>query len=82
MMMVAGLIVMLLVMLLVIGLPVLLAALLAGGGLAAALRPRPSHPSAAPLPATPPAVARQCPACGREVRPEWQVCPSCGAAQT
>jgi len=78
MMMVAGLIVMLLVVLLVIGLPVLLA----GGGLAAALRRRPSHPSAAPLPATPPAVARQCPACGREVRAEWQVCPFCGAALT
>ena len=82
MMMGSGLVVMLLIALLVIGLPLLLVALLAGGGLATAWRPRPNDAPAAPPAPTPPAIARQCPACGREVQPDWSVCPNCGAALT
>ncbi len=81
MMMGFGLIFMLLAALLVIGLPLLLVALIAGGGLAAVLRPRPSH-NTAPVPPTPPAVPRQCPTCGRDIQPGWSVCPFCGAALT
>ncbi len=81
MMMGFGLVIMLLIMLFVIGLPLLLVALLAGGGLAAVLRPRPSSAPAPGVQAAP-AVARQCPTCGRDVRPGWQVCPFCGAALT
>ncbi len=81
MMMGFGLVFMLLIALLVIGLPVLLVALLAGGGLAAVLRPRPSH-DPAPAPPTAPAIARQCPTCGHDIRPGWQVCPFCGTALT
>ncbi len=81
MMMGFGLIFMLFIVLLVIGVPLLLVVLLAGGGLAAASRPRSNNPAAPPVP-SPLAVGRQCPTCGRDVRPGWHVCPFCGAALT
>jgi hypothetical protein len=84
MMMGAGLLFMLLIGLVVIGVPLLIVALIAGGGLTALLKllsgtPRPPAP---PAPPAAPAPARACPTCGREVRPGWNVCPSCGAALT
>jgi len=88
MMMGAGLLFMLLIPLVLIGLPVLIVVLIAGGGLAALLKSlsggaqspaanaptRPAGTTAAP--------ARACPTCGREARPGWNVCPTCGAALT
>jgi len=81
MMMGAGLLFMLLIGLVVIGVPLLIAALIAGGGLAALLRSLSGSPRP-PAPPSPPAPARPCPTCGRETRPGWNVCPSCGAALT
>ena len=88
MMMGVGLLFMLLIGLVVIGLPVLIVVLIAGGGLAALLKSlsNGSQPPAATAPASPadatPTPARKCSTCGREVRPGWKVCPSCGAALT
>ncbi len=79
MMMGVGLLFMLLIGLVVIGLPVLIVVLIAGGGLAALLKSLSGSPQA-PTPPSPPASSRTCPTCGREVRPGWKVCPSCGAA--
>ena len=84
MMMGAGLLFMLLIGLVVIGVPLLIVALIAGGGLTALLRSlssRPQSPASPPPPASP-APARTCPTCGREARPGWKVCPTCGAALT
>lgn len=84
MMMGVGLLFMLLIGLVVIGAPLLIVALIAGGGLTALLRSlsgRPQSPETPPPP-TSPAPARACPTCGREVRPGWNVCPTCGAALT
>ena len=78
MMMGVGLLFMLLIPLIVIGLPLLLIVLIAGGGLAALLKP----PSNNSQPTVTPAPPRKCPTCRREVRPAWNVCPSCGAALT
>jgi hypothetical protein len=84
MMMGAGLLFMLLIGLVVIGLPILIVVLLVGGGLTAVLKSLSNnpHPSAPPVPSPTPTPARHCPTCGREVRPGWNVCPSCGAALT
>lgn len=88
MMMGAGLLFMLLIGLVVIGVPLLIIVLIAGGGLAALLKSLSSNarPPAATAPASPadatPAPTRKCSTCGREVRPGWNVCPSCGAALT
>ena len=88
MMMGAGLLFMLLIPLVLIGVPLLVVVLAAGGGLAALLK---SLSGGAQSPAanapTPPASAtatpaRACPICGREARPGWNVCPTCGAALT
>ena len=83
MMMGAGLLFMLVIGLIVIGLPVLIAAIIAGGGLTKLFKPRnrqtetdhspPFHEAA---------YERKCSACGRSVRPDWNICPSCGAALT
>lgn len=83
MMMGVGLLFMLVMGLVVIGVPVLIVALIAGGGLAAlfksqARRPESEH-SQSPHKET---IDRKCPTCGRAVQPDWNVCPSCGAALT
>jgi len=84
MMMGAGILFMLVIGLVVIGIPVLIAALIAGGGGLAALfksQTRPAEPDHTPS-FRAPAGARKCPTCGRAVQPDWNVCPSCGAALT
>ncbi|HLE74002.1 MAG TPA: zinc-ribbon domain-containing protein [Anaerolineales bacterium] len=80
-MMGVGLLFMLLIGLVVIGLPLLVVALVAGGGLASLLKPRPQNvePEAPPL-SHGTAYIRKCPTCGRGVKADWNVCPSCGAA--
>lgn len=81
MMMGAGLLFMLVVGLVVIGVPVLIVALIAGGGLAKLFKPQTPETDHSPsLQKT--AVDRKCPTCGRAVRPDWIICPSCGAALT
>ncbi|MBI3359708.1 MAG: zinc ribbon domain-containing protein [Chloroflexi bacterium] len=83
MMMGAGLLFMLLIPLIVIGVPLLRVVLLVGGGLTALLRSLSNNPKPpAPPPVATPTPARACPTCGREIRPGWNVCPSCGAALT
>nr|MBI2905174.1 hypothetical protein [Chloroflexota bacterium] len=82
MMMGAGLLFMLLIGLVVIGVPLLIVALIAGGGLTALLRSLSSRPQSPASPPPPAAPARACPTCGREARPGWNVCPTCGAALT
>ena len=81
MMMGVGLLFMLLIGLVVIGVPLLIVVLIVGGGLAALSKSLSGSPQA-PTPPSPPASSRTCPTCGREVRPGWNVCPSCGAALT
>lgn len=83
MMMGAGLLFMLVIGLVVIGVPVLVIALIAGGGLTKLFKPQPrqAEPDPAPL-SHAPAAERKCPTCGRAVKPDWNVCPSCGAALT
>lgn len=81
MMMGIGLLLMLVVGLVVIGVPVLIATLIAGGSLTNLFKPQTSGLDHSPsLQKT--AVDRKCPACGRAVRPDWNVCPSCGEALT
>ena len=81
MMMGIGLLFMLVVGLVVIGVPVLIAALIAGGGLAKLFKPQTPEPGHSPsLQET--SVDRKCPTCGRAVKQDWNVCPSCGAALT
>ena len=81
MMMGVGLLFMLLIGLVVIGVPLLIIVLIVGGGLTALLKLLSGSPQA-PTPPSAPAPSRTCPTCGREVRPGWNVCPSCGAALT
>ena len=83
MMMAGGLLIMLVIGLILIGVPVLIAAMMAGGGLTTLLKPRtqPAEPENFPS-FYEPAGERKCPACGRTVRPDWNVCPSCGEALT
>ena len=82
MMMGAGLLFMLVIGLVVIGIPVLIATLIAGGGgLAALFKSRQAEPDHSPS-LHKPDVDRKCPACGRAVKPDWNICPSCGAALT
>ena len=83
MMMSVGLLFMLLVGLVVIGVPVLIIALITGGGLAKLFKPqtRQAEPDHSPSLHTT-IVDRKCPTCGRAVRPDWNICPSCGAALT
>ena len=82
MMMGVGFIFMLLFLVLLIGVPLLLIALVARGGRANLFRSR-SNPSSytnsSPTPVEP-AYIRKCPTCGRGVKADWNVCPSCGAA--
>ena len=82
MMMGVGFIFMLLFLLVLIGIPLLIIALLARGGRSTLLR---SKPNPLPPPNTPPAPVKpayvgKCPTCGRGVKADWNVCPSCGAA--
>ena len=82
-MMGAGLLFMLLIGLIVIGVPLLIVTLIAGGGLATLFKTKP-HQAGTNSSASfrEPAVERKCPACGRAVRADWNICPSCGAALT
>jgi len=86
MMMGAGVLFMVLILLVVIGVPLLIVVMIAGGGLTALLKSLSNNPRrpASPLPpaGATPTAARQCQACGREVQPAWNVCPTCGAALT
>ena len=86
MMMGAGLLFMLLFGLVVISLPLLVMVLVAGGGLAALLKSLSSISAPAPQSSSPvnggAPPSRKCPTCGRGVRLDWNVCPSCGAALT
>ena len=82
MMMGVGIIFMLLFLVLLIGVPLLLIALVARGGRANLFRSRSnpsSHTNSSPTPVEP-AYIRKCPTCGRGVKADWNVCPSCGAA--
>ena len=62
-------------LLLVVGVLLLIIALVSGSRLASPGRP----PSGGRQPAPPRQPARACPACRREVQPDWNVCPYCGA---
>ena len=82
-MMGAGILFMLVIGLVVIGVPVLIAALIAGGGLATLFKSQTRDVKSDHSPSLHKPVAdRKCPACGRAVRPDWNICPSCGAALT
>ena len=80
MMMGVGLLFMLVIGLVVIGIPVLIAVLIAGGGGLAKLfksqTPEPDHSPSLQMTT----VDRKCPTCGRAVKADWNICPSCGAA--
>lgn len=87
----SGLIIIFLVVLVLIGIPLLIIALATGGGLAALFRSQPRQNSTPPTPArsTPftndtvdPNYVRKCTTCGRGVKADWNVCPSCGATLT
>lgn len=83
MMMGFGLLFMVLIGLIVIGVPLLIAALIAGGGLTALFKSKPRQAETHSSPASPkPSAERKCATCGRVVSPDWNVCPSCGAALT
>jgi len=84
-----GLVIMLLFLLILIGVPLLIFVLVAGRGLASRPQSQPrSNPpdappaSSAPLtgPSAETAYVGKCPTCGRGVKADWNVCPSCGAA--
>ncbi len=65
----------------VIGVPLLVVVLVAGGGLASFLKPRPQNVEPeAPSPSREATYTGKCPTCGRGVKADWNVCPSCGAA--
>ncbi|MFV1858803.1 MAG: zinc ribbon domain-containing protein [Anaerolineales bacterium] len=77
----AGLLVILLFLVVLIGVPLLIIALITRGGLAALFKTRPpSTQSDAPSPSADSGYVRKCPTCGRGVKADWNVCPSCGAA--
>jgi len=84
MMMGIGLLFMLVIGLVVIGVPVLIAALIAGGGgLATLFKSQPRQAGTDSPPSFHESASeRKCPTCGRAVRPDWNVCPSCGTALT
>lgn len=83
MMMGFGLVFMALIGLIVIGVPLLIVALIAGGGLTALFKSRPRQAETNSPPSSPgPSTERKCATCGRIVSPDWNVCPSCGAALT
>jgi hypothetical protein len=81
MMMGVGLLFMLLVGLAIIGVPVLIIALITGGGLAKLFKPQTLEPDHSPSQHKT-NVDRKCPTCGRAVKQDWNICPSCGAALT
>ena len=83
MMMGIGVLFMALIGLIVIGVPLLIVALIAGGRLTALFKSGPrqvetNFPVSSPKPST----KRKCATCGRVGSPDWNVCPSCGAALT
>ena len=83
MMMGIGLLFMVLIGLIVIGVPLLIVALIAGGGPTALFKSRPRQAETNSSPSSPvPSTERKCATCGRVVHPDWNVCPSCGAALT
>lgn len=84
MMMMGGVLLVGLFLLILIGIPLLLVALVTGGGLASLFRSRPNTnpPNTLPPATNTPAYVGKCPTCGRGVKADWNVCPSCGAALT
>jgi hypothetical protein len=81
MMMGVGFIFMLIFFIVLIGIPLLIVALVAGESRGSLFRsrPNPSPPvSSHPTPVEPTYV-HKCPTCGRGVKTDWNVCPSCGA---
>nr|HID14127.1 zinc ribbon domain-containing protein [Anaerolineae bacterium] len=74
MMMGGGVLVILLGLLLIVGVPLLIIVLVAGGRFAS--RSQPLAEGGRPAPPRQP--TRDCPACGRGVQPDWNVCPYCG----
>lgn len=86
MMMGAGLLFMLLIGLVVIGVPLLIAALIAGGGLATLFKSKPhqagTNSNSSASFHDEPVAEHKCPTCGRDVRADWNICPSCGATLT
>ena len=83
MMMGFGLLSMALIALIVIGVPLLIIALIAGGRLPALFKSGPRQAETHPPASSPkPLAERKCATCGRVVRPDWNICPSCGAALT
>lgn len=83
MMMGFSLLFMLVIGLVVIGVPVLIIALIAGGGLAKLFKPQTGQAQPDPSPSLhKPVDERKCPTCGRALRADWNICPSCGATLT
>ncbi len=75
-----GLILVLFFLLLVVGVPLLILALVARGGsrTSPAVRPPAASPGAPAAAAS--GYVGKCRTCGRGVKADWNVCPSCGAA--
>jgi hypothetical protein len=83
MMMGAGLLVMLVVGLILIGGLVLIVALIAGGRQITLFKSQTHQMESDHSPSThKPNVDHKCHACGRTVKLDWNICPSCGAALT
>jgi len=83
MMMGFGLLFMVLIGLIVIGVPLLIVALIAGGRLTGLFKSGPRQAEThSPASSPRPSAGRKCATCGRVVSPDWNVCPSCGAALT
>jgi hypothetical protein len=83
MMMGAGFLVMLLFLVILIGIPLLIIALILRGGAGALFKPSPTSGISYPqTPSPEPGYVQKCPTCGRGVKVDWNVCPSCGAALT
>lgn len=81
MMMGVGFIFILLFFLVLVGIPLLIVALVARGNRGSLFQSRPTQGSPANFPPTPvePTYVRKCPTCGRGVKTDWNICPSCGA---
>ncbi len=75
-----GLVFVLFFLLLVIGVPLLILALVARGDSATSPRVRPPAASPGAAASNVSGYVGKCPTCGRGVKADWNVCPSCGAA--
>ncbi len=80
MMMGFGFLFMLVIGLVVIGIPLLIIAFILGW-LPGLLKSQPRQVGQqTSQPSYTPASSKNCPSCGRSVKVDWNVCPSCGAA--